>query len=50
MSGIVAAIVCSLSIIVVVFFMHVVNVSLDTLKQVIDIVEELKERVDEMER
>ncbi len=50
MSGMVAAIVCSLSIIIVVFFMHVVSVTLDALKDVMDVIVELKERIDEMER
>lgn len=49
MTSLVAAIICSLAIIIVVFFMHVVSVTLDALKDVMDVVLELKEKIDKLE-
>jgi hypothetical protein len=50
MTNLAAAIICSLAIIVVVFFMHIVNVTLDTLKEVMDVVVEIQKKIDEINK
>ncbi len=50
MTSLVAALYICLAIIIVVFFMHIVSVTLETLKEVMDVVVEIQKKINEINK